>query len=158
MPQEVVYLTRQGLQQIKDEYAFLITTKRHEVAKSIQAAKEFGDLSENAEYENAKNQQAFVEGRIATLEKMIANAALIDEQKKSGANVVVIGRTITVFSKKHNQDQTYSIVGSAESDPVNGKISNASPMGQALLGHSVGDTVSIPTPSGVNEVTIKKIS
>jgi len=153
-----VYLTKQGLVDLNQELNHLIKVERHEVAKAIQAAKEYGDLSENAEYENAKNQQAFIEGRISRLQKMLANAVIIEDGKKGGKGAVVtLGSTVTIKNSK-GKEQTFTIVGSVESDPFIGRISNASPMGQALLGHPVGVTVKVPTPGGINEVTIMKIA
>lgn len=152
-----VYLTKKGLEDLKQEFHHLTKVKRHEVAKAIQAAKEYGDLSENAEYENAKNQQAFIEGRISQLEKMIANAVIIEDGKKGGKGAVVtLGSTVTIKTSK-GKEQTFTIVGSVESDPFKGRISNASPMGQALLGHPVGAAVKVPTPGGINDVVIQKI-
>lgn len=156
MPDEAVYLTRKGLEELKKELDYLIVVKRTEVAAAIQQAKEFGDLAENAEYENAKNQQAFVEGRIATLEKMISNAVIIEEHNGS-QSIVNVGSTVSIKNQL-GKKQTFTIVGSAESDPLGGKISNASPMGQALLGHQIKDKVKVPTPAGVNEVEIISIT
>jgi len=157
MAEQPVYLTKQGFEDIKKEYTYLTKTRRHEVALAIQAAKEYGDLSENAEYENAKNMQAFVEGRISQLEKMIAHAVIITDKKGGKGSIVTLGSTVTVRNTK-GKEQTFTIVGSVESDPFAGKISNASPMGQALLGQSLEATVNVPTPSGVNEVTVVKIA
>lgn len=159
MADDLVYLTQNGLDELKAEYKHLTTVKRHEIAEAIQKAREYGDLSENAEYENAKNNQAFVEGRIAQLEKMIANAVIIENNKKgkNGQNILQIGSTVEIQDEK-GKKQTFTIVGSAESDPFNGKISNASPMGNALLGHKLNDVVKVPTPNGVKEITITAIN
>jgi transcription elongation factor GreA len=157
MPEESVYLTRKGLEELKKELDYLVTIKRSEIAAAIQQAKEFGDLAENAEYENAKNQQAFVEGRIATLEKMIANAVIIEDNHKGSLSIVNVGSTV-VIKNQLGKKVTYTIVGSAESDPIHGKISNSSPMGQALLGHIAKDKVKVPTPGGVNDVEIISVS
>jgi len=157
MPVEPVYLTPEGLEEKKKELDHLVNVRRQEIADAIQQAKEFGDLSENAEYENAKNQQAFIEGRIATLEKMIANAVLITKSSCSKDCLVQVGSTVEIKNAS-GKKQTYTIVGSAESDPLQGKISNESPLGKSLLGHQVGDTVEVPTPSGLNEITITAIS
>lgn len=152
---EPVYLTKQGLDQLKKEYEELTKFKRAEIAEAIKQAKEFGDLSENAEYESAKNQQALIEGRIATLEKMIANAQIISDNAHS--SIIIVGSTVTVVDDRKKK-KTYSIVGSAESDPLKGRISNESPMGEALLGHKAGDIVTVPTPGGVRELEILEIS
>ncbi len=158
MAEEQVYLTHKGLEDLKKEYEHMTTVKRLEIADAIQKAREYGDLSENAEYENAKNQQAFIEGRISQLEKMIANAVIIDSHKSiAGKKIVQIGSTVEIMDPKL-KEQTYTIVGTAESDPLKGKISNASPLGNALLGHKEGDKVKVPTPGGVKEVDVLKIS
>ncbi|HNT30740.1 MAG TPA: transcription elongation factor GreA [bacterium] len=154
--EDPVYLTKQGLEELKKELHYLQTVKRAEIAEAIQQAKEFGDLSENAEYENAKNQQAFIEGRIATLEKMISHAVVIEDHKGK-QSVVMVGSTVTIRTEK-GDTKKFTIVGSAESNPLEGKISNESPMGQALLGHQEKDTVKVPAPGGVSEVEIVKIA
>ncbi|OIP97206.1 transcription elongation factor GreA [Candidatus Wirthbacteria bacterium CG2_30_54_11] len=157
MTEESVYLTRKGLEELKKELDYLTVVKRAEVAAAIQQAKEFGDLAENAEYENAKNQQAFVEGRIATLEKMISNATIIEDNHKGNETIINVGATVTIKNQL-GKKQTFTIVGSAESDPIKNKISNSSPMGQALLGHQLKDKVKVPTPAGINEIEIVSVN
>jgi transcription elongation factor GreA len=138
------YLSRDGLEKLKAEYEEMTNTRRSEVAARIHDAKEHGDLSENAEYEDAKNEQAFVEGRIQTLEALIKNATLFDEHHKG--DHVQIGSTVTV--KGEDGEETFTIVGSAEAKPSNGKISNESPVGRALLGRKKGDKVLVHVPAG----------
>lgn len=149
------YLTRDGLKKIREELDHLKTVRRKEIAWRIQEAKELGDLSENAEYTEAKNEQAFVEGRIAELEVILKNATVIDESTKRDS--VSIGSTFSVETE-HGEKMTYNIVGSNEVDPGNGKISNVSPLGQAFLGHKVGDTVVITIPRGSTQAKIVSIN
>lgn len=134
----------------------LITTRRKEVVERIKIARSFGDLSENSEYDSAKEDQAFVEGRIAQLEKMIRNAVMI-EKEKTASNVVSLGKTVRLIELPDGDEEEYTIVGSAESDPLDGKISNDSPMAQSLLGKTVKDKVTVNTPAGEMEVEILEI-
>jgi len=138
------YLSREGLEKAREELDEMVNVKRSEVAARIHEAKEHGDLSENAEYEDAKNEQAFVEGRIQTLSALIKNAILIDE--KHSTTHVQIGSTVEVESG--DGKETYTIVGSAEAAPADGKISNESPVGRALLGHKKGEKVTVHVPAG----------
>jgi len=131
------YVSAEGLKKLQAELDDLRTTKRDEVAKRIHAAMEFGDYSENSELEQAKNDQAFLEGRIMTLEQMIKNAQLIDEKSKH--DFVEVGSHVTIESDGHKEK--YVVVGSAEAAPAEGKISNESPVGRALMGHRAGETV-----------------
>jgi len=138
------YLTRDGLEKLRRELDELVNVRRAEVATRIHDAKEHGDLSENAEYEDAKNEQAFVEGRIQALENLVRNAIIIDESHNS--DHVQIGSTVVVESSDGRQ--SYTIVGSAEASPDDGRISNESPVGRALLGHRKGETVVVKVPAG----------
>ena len=147
------YLTRDGLEKLRAELDQLVNVRRAEVAARIHDAKEHGDLAENAEYEDAKNEQAFVEGRIQTLESLIRNAVLIEEHHSS--DHVQIGSTVVVDSP--DGKETFHIVGSAEADPGSGRISNESPVGRALLGHRKGDKVVVHVPSGDFTYTIVRI-
>lgn len=147
------YVTAEGFEKLQAELHALKTVKRKELADRIQEAKELGDLSENAEYQEAKNEQSFVEGRIVELEVMLKNAELITH-KPSG--VVQVGSTVTVSMDK--QQVTYTIVGSNEANPAEGRISNESPLGQAFLGRRVGDTTNVKTPRGEVEARIEKIA
>lgn len=138
------FITEDGLKKLQEELKHLKTVKRREIAQRIQEAKELGDLSENAEYVEVKNEQAFVEGRIAELEAIVKNAVIIHNQK--GSEQVRVGSQVRV--KADGKIETYSIVGSNESDPTQGRISNESPLGQAFLGKRVGDKVDIDVPKG----------
>jgi len=148
------YVSAEGLKKLQAELDDLRTTKRDEVAKRIHAAMEFGDYSENSELEQAKNDQAFLEGRIMTLEQMIKNAQLIDEKSKH--DVVEVGSHVTIESDGHKEK--YVVVGSAEAAPAEGKISNESPVGRALMGHRAGETVRMSVPAGQIEMKIVSIS
>jgi transcription elongation factor GreA len=150
-----VLLTEDGLRKIEAELDELKSVHRKEVNDRIRQAKEFGDISENAEYEDAKQEQAFVEGRILKLEAMIRNAKIIVEGE-GGADEVHLGSTVRVRNVTAGTESEYTIVGSTESDPLNAKISNESPIGVALIGSKPGATVTASTPGG--EVQLKVIS
>jgi transcription elongation factor GreA len=141
-----VYLTPEGRKKLEEELEYLRTVRRAEVAELIGSAKEEGDISENAAYSDAKEQQAFIEGRIRDIEHILKHSIIIDEPTAS--DVVVIGSRVTVVEHGYEEPETFRIVGSAEADPSSGLISNESPMGRALLGHRVGDLVNVKTPSG----------
>lgn len=147
------YLSKERLEELKAELEQLLHEGRREVADRLKRAKEYGDLSENSEYSEAKDEQAAVERRILELEDTIKNASII--KKTTGSDTVVVGSTVTVKGK--NQIQTYQIVGSNEAMPEEGKISNESPLGKAFLGHAVGDEVKVGTPKGDTFYTISKI-
>ena len=146
------YLTKEGLLELQDKLHTLKTVRRREIAEAIHTAKEQGDLSENAEYASAKEEQTSLEREIAELEDTVKNAQVI---KKTSNDQVNIGNTVTLHCD--DKEKTYRIVGSNEADPLAGKISNESPMGQALLGAKKGDKVSIPTPNGDKECFVKGI-
>jgi transcription elongation factor GreA len=148
------YLSRDGADKLRAELEELTNTRRTEIAQRIHDAKEHGDLSENAEYEDAKNEQAFVEGRIQTLEALIKNATIIDENHST--DHVQVGSTVKVDGDEGKE--TFTIVGSAEAKPASGKISNESPVGRALLGRKKGDKVSVKVPAGDFSYTIIEIS
>jgi transcription elongation factor GreA len=135
-----VLLTEEGLKALKDELKILQTSKRREVAERLKEAISYGDLSENSEYEEAKNEQAFVEGRIVELEKMIKNAQIIDEKKAHSGKKVQIGTTVKIqnLTKKEEAPEEFTIVGSTETNPLKSRISNESPIGKALLGKKKG--------------------
>jgi transcription elongation factor GreA len=154
MSQKPVYLTPEGRNRLKKELEHLRTVRRPQVAAYIQLAKEGGDITENAGYDDAKSEQAFVEGRIATLEAMLKNSVLIEEPGPS--EVVILGSWVKV-AEEDGQEEAYRIVGWAEVDPTNGLISNESPLGQALLGHRVGEKVTVQTPDGVRCFKILEI-
>ena len=141
------YLTPEGLKNIEEELAYLTTTKRQEVAQMIAEAKAEGDISENAGYDEAKTAQGFLEGKIRDLENVLKHSVIIEENE-GPANAVDIGRTVVIREVGTTFDEEYTIVGSMEADPVNGRISNASPMGKALLSKHIGDEVLVESPGG----------
>ena len=149
-------LTQEGYNKIEEEVEYLKTVKRKEVAERIKVAISFGDLSENAEYDEAKNEQAQVEERIMKLENMIRKAVIIDESQID-VNVVTIGSIVKVNDVEFDEEVEYTIVGSAEADPYDGKISNESPVGKALLGRTVGDEVDVQVPDGTAKFKILEI-
>jgi transcription elongation factor GreA len=148
------FLTKEGFEALQKELDFLHTKKREEVANRLHEAMEGGELIENAEYEAAKNEQAFVEGRIQELEVILATARLIDETEKAG--VVQIGSKVTI-QEDGAEAETYTIVGAAEANPRAGRISNESPIGRVILNHRPGEEVSVEAPGGVFKVRIIKI-
>jgi transcription elongation factor GreA len=147
------YLSREGLDRLRAELEEMVSVRRVEVAQRIHDAKEHGDLTENAEYEDAKNEQAFVEGRIQSLETLIKNAIIIDEHHST--EHVQIGTTVVVESGDGREE--FTIVGSAEAKPTEGRISNESPVGRALLGRRKGEKVLVHVPAGDFAYTIKEI-
>lgn len=149
-----VLITKKGLEQLKIELEHLKTVKRKEVSGRLKEAISYGDLSENSEYEEAKNEQAFVEGRILELEKKVKNAKIISERHTKIVSVQVGAKVILQMTKGKSEKEEYVIVGSTEADPFNNRISNESPIGEALLGKVKGDTVSVKTPSGKTEYKI----
>lgn len=155
MINKTTYLTPEGHIKLKDELVYLKNTKRPEIANRIKEAKELGDLSENAEYADAREEQSFVEGRILEIESVLKNAKVISS-KESDPNQVDIGDTVLIT--RDGQDVTCTIVGSNESDPANGKISNESPLGKALLGSGLNEEVEIDTPRGKSKCKILKIT
>ncbi|SLM85972.1 Transcription elongation factor GreA [Vagococcus fluvialis bH819] len=155
---EKVYpMTLEGKEKLEQELEELKTVKRKEIVERIKIARSFGDLSENSEYESAKDEQAFVEGRITTLENMIRLAQIIDNNNVS-KDEVSIGRTVRFIELPDGDEEEYTIVGSAEADPFSGKISNDSPIAKALIGHKLRETVTISTPGGDMDVRIEEIS
>lgn len=153
-----ILITKEGLEKLNEELNFLKEVKRKEVAERLREAISYGDLSENAEYEEAKNEQAFVEGRILELEEKIKYAKIIDDKLKKGA-LVQLGSKVVVqnLSSKTKSEEEYTIVGSTEADPVNHKISNVSPVGKSILDRRVGDVVKVVAPAGVMEYKIVRV-
>ncbi|WP_062198797.1 transcription elongation factor GreA [Massilibacterium senegalense] len=149
------YMTLEGKEKLENELEYLKTEKRKEVVERIKIARDFGDLSENSEYDAAKDEQAFVESRIQQLENMIRNAVIIEENV-TDSSVISIGKQVTFIELPDGEEETYTIVGSAESNPFEGKISNESPMAKSLMGHGVGEEVKVKTPGG--EMKVKIIS
>jgi transcription elongation factor GreA len=152
-----IIVTDEGLRKLELELEELKTIKRKEVAEKIKVALSFGDLSENSEYDEAKNEQAFVESRIATLEAMLKVAKVVDESELS-TDKVAIGSKVKVLNLTRNTEAVYNIVGSTESDPLKGKISDESPIGKALVGSKVGDEVSVEAPAGIINIKILEIN
>ncbi len=142
---EQTFLTREGLKKLEEELEHLRTVRRAEVAERLHNAQEDGELIENAEYEDAKNEQAFLEGRILTLEAMLSNAVIIQDNGPQG--IVGLGSTVTV-KEAGSTPEAYMLVGAAEANPKEGRISNESPLGRALLGRRVGDEVKVNAPAG----------
>ncbi len=140
-------ITQEGLEKLREELAFLTTTKRREVAERIKEAREFGDISENSEYDDAKNEQALVEQRIAQLEERVRRATVVDENHVN-TDAVSVGVLVHVKDQKSGDSRKFQIVGSAEADPAESKLSNESPIGKALIGHKRGDVVTVEVPRG----------
>jgi transcription elongation factor GreA len=155
MPKDVI-LTPEGLERLKDELDYLATDKRREVAERIKEAREFGDITENSEYDDAKNEQAMLEARIAQLEERLRSAQVIDSSDV-GTDLVRVGSVVNVKDQKSGKSLQYTIVGSAEADPKNNRLSNESPVGKALLGRKRGDEISFATPRGERQLKITKI-
>ena len=150
-------LTSEGLEELKTKIEYLRGERRREVAARIKEAREFGDISENSEYDDAKNEQAMLEKQIADLEERLASARVIDEKSVDTA-VVGVGATVSVKDQKTEKSQKFKIVGSAEADPSNAKLSNESPVGKALLGHKRGEIVTVSVPRGpARKLKITKI-
>ncbi len=156
MTEKEVILTPDGLKKLEEELEQLKSVKRREVAERIKIAISYGDISENSEYEDAKNEQAFIEGRIITLEKMLRNAKIINNDEVD-VNTVSVGSTVNVRDLEFRDEMEYKIVGSAESDPLQHKISNESPLGKALLGKKKGDMVEVTAPAGIIKYEILDI-
>lgn len=152
------FLTKEGFEKLQEELEYLQKVKRQEVAERLHEAMEGGELIENAEYEAAKNEQAFVEGRIQELDALLASAKIIEENgKKKKSDGVQLGSKVTI--KEGNfEEETFTVVGVAEANPREGKISNESPIGKAILGHKIGEGVKVDTPGGTYTVKILKIN
>lgn len=151
----ISFLTREGYTKLQEELEFLRTKKREEIANRLHEAMEGGELIENAEYEDAKNEQAFVEGRIKELEMLLATARVVDDNA-ARSGMVQVGSKVTI--QEENMDpEVYTIVGAAEANPVNGKISNESPLGKALLNRKPGERVQVEAPIGAFSVTVLKV-
>ena len=149
-------MTYEGIKKLEEELEYLKTVRRKEITEKIKVALGYGDLSENSEYDEAKNEQAFNEGRIIQLENMLKNAVVVDESEIP-TDKVSVGSIVKVMDYEFDEEVEYAIVGSAEADPMNFKISNESPVGSALLGKKVGDVVEVTVPSGVSKFEILEI-
>lgn len=147
MSEKKYLITNDGLRKLEEELEYLKTVKRKEVTEKIKVARGYGDLSENSEYDEAKNEQAFLEGRIAEIENKLKNIELIDESEIT-TDVVSIGSMVTLYDYTFEEEVTYTIVGSAESDTFENKISNESPVGSELIGKKVGEEFIVNTPGG----------
>jgi len=152
---EQVMLTEEGHEKLENELEYLENEKRREVAKRIKVAREFGDISENSEYDDAKNEQAFVEGRIQEIKNMLNNAHVVKDEDVTDKKVN-LGTTVMLHDLDSDEKISYTLVGSAEADPLNHKISNESPIGKAIFEHAIGDRVTVETPAG--EVNYEIIS
>lgn len=157
MNDKKMLLTYAGLKEREDELRLLKTVKRKEIAEKIKEARSKGDLSENAEYDAAKEEQAKFEARIVELEKMLRNAVVIDEEDLDKEQVN-IGSTVTLYDEEFEENVEYTLVGSAEANPTVGRISNESPLGSVLLGHKVGDEVVVEAPAGVIKYKVINIA
>ncbi|MBR7553370.1 transcription elongation factor GreA [Allobacillus sp. GCM10007491] len=150
------FMTEEGKKKLEDELNDLITVRRPEVVERIKIARDFGDLSENSEYDSAKDEQAFVESRISQIETMLRYAVII-ENDENVSDIVQLGKTVKFVELPDGDEEEYQIVGSAEADPFEGRISNDSPMAQSLLGKKVGEEVTVVTPGGELEVRITEV-
>ncbi|UOY94102.1 transcription elongation factor GreA [Ectobacillus sp. JY-23] len=157
MAMEKTYpMTQAGKEKLEQELEYLKTVRRKEVVERIKIARSFGDLSENSEYDAAKDEQAFVEGRVTQIENMIRNAVIIEENAET-SSVVTLGKSVTFVELPDGEEETYTIVGSAEADPFEGKISNDSPIARSVLGKQIGDEVVVQTPGGDMKVKIVSV-
>lgn len=155
MTRERIPITREGLEALRQEYEYLVKHRRPEIARIIQEASEHGDIRENAAYDAAKHDQAFIEGRIREIEELLKRVELIEEPTDGDRSVVRVGSTVTI--EIDGELETYTIVGAIEAKPSAGRISNESPVGKALLGHRAGETVTIQTPNGQITARIVKV-
>lgn len=156
MAEKEVILTQTGLKKLEEELEYLKSVKRREIAERIKVAIGYGDISENSEYEDAKNEQAFIEGRVITLEKMLRNARIINNDDVE-TDVVSVGSIVTLKDLEFGDSVEYTIVGTAESDPFQNKISNESPVGKAIIGKKIGSIVDVQVPAGVIQYEIMEI-
>lgn len=147
MPSNDIILTHKGVSELEEKLEYLKTIKRKEIAEQIKTARAFGDISENAEYDEAKNEQAKIEGEIVTIENMLKNAVIVDEEEVD-LRTVNVGTTVKLLDKEFKEEVEYQIVGSVEADVERNKISNESPVGHALMGKKVGNTIKVDTPDG----------
>ncbi|MEK6190134.1 MAG: transcription elongation factor GreA [Carnobacterium alterfunditum] len=157
MIEKVYPMTLEGKKKLEEELEYLKTVKRKDIVERIKIARSFGDLSENSEYESAKDEQAFVEGRVTTIENMLRFSEIIDNSK-TAADEVSLGRKVSFIELPNGDEEEYTIVGSAEADPFKGLISNDSPIAKALMGKKVGSEVTFSTPGGDMLVKITEIS
>ncbi|MBQ9734487.1 MAG: transcription elongation factor GreA [Clostridia bacterium] len=152
---EEVILTKEGKEELEKRLEYLKVTKRAEITERIKTAREFGDLSENAEYDAAKNEQAMIEGEILEIENKLKYAVIIKDGAKKGT--VSLGSKVDFVDEQTGEEFTYEIVGTTEADVEAGRISNESPIGNALLGRKAGDSIKVVVPAGITEITVKKV-
>jgi len=157
MTDKKVALTYDGIRELEEELKVLKVSKRKDIAQKIKEARSQGDLSENAEYDAAKDEQARIEARIVAIEKMLRNAELIDEEDVDN-ETITLGSKVTLFDEEFQEEITYHIVGTAESNPDKNRISNESPLGKGLIGHKLGDDVEIDAPAGIIRYKVLMIS
>nr|MDD6335976.1 transcription elongation factor GreA [bacterium] len=155
MANEKNLISAEGLAKLEERLQYLKTVKRAEVADHIETARSFGDLSENAEYDEAKNEQAFMEGEIAEIEAQLRNAVVVEDD--GGTDRIRLGLTVTVWDEDEDEEMVLTLVGSAEADAMHDRISIESPVGQALMGHKEGDHVSVEVPGGVIRLVVRAI-
>lgn len=151
-----VILTKEGLKKLEEELYYLKSVKRNEVSEKIRIAKEFGDLSENSEYNAAREEQSIMEGRITYIEEQLKNAKILDESELS-SDTVSVGTIVTIYDNSYDEEEEYTIVGRTESNPADNKISDQSPIGKALIGQKLGSVVTVEAPGGNYTVEIRKI-
>ncbi|MBQ8254419.1 MAG: transcription elongation factor GreA [Clostridia bacterium] len=151
-----IIVTEEGLKKLQEELEYLKSTKRKEVVEAIRVALSFGDLSENSEYDEAKNEQAKTEARISELEESLKHVKVISDSEVN-TDAVNVGNRVLVYDLEFEEDIEYTLVGSTEADPIENKISDQSPIGQALIGRAVGDIVDVHTPGGIIKLEIKEI-
>lgn len=151
-----IILTKQGLDNLEEQLEYLKSVRREEIAEQIKVARAFGDISENAEYDEAKNEQARIEGEIMTIENMLRHAIVVNDDA-IGTDSVTVGSKVKVLDIEYNEEMEYSLVGSAEASPMEMKISNESPVGTAIIGHKVGEVVEVEAPGGVIKLQILEI-
>lgn len=151
-----IILTKQGLDNLEEQLEYLKSVRREEIAEQIKVARAFGDISENAEYDEAKNEQARIEGEIMTIENMLRHAVVVNDDA-IGTDSVTVGSKVKVLDLEYNEEMEYALVGSAEASPMEMKISNESPVGTAIIGHKVGEVVEVEAPGGVIKLQILEI-
>ena len=152
-----VYLTKEGLEKLQQDVENMKTVRRKEVAERLKQAIGFGDLSENSEYDDAKNEQAFIEGEIQRMEEMLINVVVIEDGAKVDDGTITIGSKVVIRFVGDDEEEEYKIVGTVEADPMNNRISNESPVGKAIIGHKAGDIVDIEVPTGIVQYEIVKV-
>ena len=152
-----VYLTKEGLEKLQQDLENMKTVRRKEVPERLKQAIGFGDLSENSEYDDAKNEQAFIEGEIQRMEEMLINVVVIEDGAKVDDGTITIGSKVVIRFVGDDEEEEYKIVGTVEADPMNNRISNESPVGKAIIGHKAGDIVDIEVPTGIVQYEIVKV-